>query len=525
MARTATRGQKPAQIDDRLHWLRAVTQSVRRLFDRDRQLFHGGEATGRSGFLGRLMWNSWSRAAAVLAGALLLCWPAVYNGFPLLYPDSMTYVGDGPNVARAVFLHSLSEYYGVRSFFYSLGILPFNWNVTPWPVVALKSMLVAWVVWLVVRSIAPRHTVSRYLVIVVLLAALTSASWYASFIMPDILGPILYLAIYLLVFGRDTLSRMERLSLYPLAWWAATAHATHLVLAAGLCVLLAIFVALERKSFRIRIRAVGEVAAVIVLAATAQMALHGYLYGKPSLNGEPRPYLMARVIADGPGRLYLEKNCGHLQWTICRHLGQLSDDVDAFLWVDNGVFEGSSDEEKKSIGKEEMPLVLATLRIYPREQFLKSAANFQEQLMSFGSYGFDHNQWLLDQFSQVLTPSRSSYLRSREARDGLPLDLISDVQFWTVAASLAAIAVLIPLLWRRHSPRVAGLGLVILSMVVFNSLLTGVVAVVDDRYGCRVIWLVPLLARLLALDWLHQRQMAKQEARSRTAEEQVAVLA
>ena len=40
----------------------------------------------------------------------------------------------------------------------------------------------------------------------------------------------------------------------------------------------------------------------------AQMALHGYLYGKPTLNGERPPYLMARIVADGPGRWYLEKN-------------------------------------------------------------------------------------------------------------------------------------------------------------------------------------------------------------------------
>ena len=71
------------------------------------------------------------RGATVLLGALFLAWPAFYNGFPLLYPDSMTYLGDGRTVARAVFLHQLSDYYGVRSFFYSLVILPFHWNLSP----------------------------------------------------------------------------------------------------------------------------------------------------------------------------------------------------------------------------------------------------------------------------------------------------------------------------------------------------------------------------------------------------------
>jgi len=465
-----------------------------------------------------------SRAAAVAAGALFLSWPAFYNGFPLLYGDSMTYLDDGPIVARAVFLHSLSSYYGVRSFFYSLGILPCHWNHSAWPIVALQCLLVAWVVWLAVRSVAPRHSISRFLALVGFLGLLTSVGWYAAFIMPDVLGPLLYLSIYLLVFAEDTLSRAERWSLYPLIGWAVTAHATHLLLAAALCALLVLFAALERRSSPRRMRAVGRVAAAVALAAAAQMALHGYLYGKPTLNGERPPYLMARMIADGPARLYLEKNCNQLQWAICNHLKSLSGDTDEFLWGDDGIYQSSSDEEKALLSSEEMPLAVATLRAYPREQLYQSAANFRGQLFAFGLYGFDPSPWILAEFNHVLPSARGSYMQSRQATDALPLDLLTDIQWWTVVASLAAMVALVPLLWRRHSVRVAGLGLVVVSMVVFNAMVTGVLSVVDDRYGCRVIWLVPLLAGLLLLDWLHQLETAKVESRTRATQEQVAVL-
>jgi len=66
--------------------------------------------------------------------------------------------------------------------------------------------------------------------------------------------------------------------------------------------------------------------------------------------------------------------------------------------------------------------------------------------------------------------ARSSYLQSRQARDALPLDLLTEIQWWTIVASLAAIAALIPLLWRRHSPRLAGLSLVVVATVVANAL-------------------------------------------------------
>jgi len=453
--------------------------------------------------------------AAVLLGALFLSWPAFYNGFPLLYPDSMTYLDDGRIVARAIFLHRFSSYYGMRSFFYSLGILPFHWNLSPWPVVALQSVLVAWVLWLVMRSGlgvysgAPRHTVTRYLAVVFLLSLLTGVSWYSDFIMPDILGPLAYLSIYLLVFAPETLSRVERFAFYAIAAWGITAHTTHLLLAGGLWLLLVLFAAFERRLFIQRMKGLGVVAAVLAVAVAAQMALNSYLYGKPSVNGEHLPYLMARIIADGPGRTYLEKHCPQVGWAVCNHLQQLSDNSDDFLWGPNGGYAAASDDDKEQMGQQEMPFVLATIRAYPRDELSKAEANFWDQLKAFGIYGFDPSPWLLDQFSATLPRARASYVASRQARDLLPLDLLTSIQSATVSVSLGVIAASIPFLWRRNSPRLAGLSVVVVSIVVANAFVTGVLSTVDDRYGCRVIWLIPLLAAAFLLDWLDQWETAK----------------
>jgi hypothetical protein len=364
----------------------------------------------------------------------------------------------------------------------------------------------------VARSVAPRRIIAPYLLLILFLSLLTSASWYASFIMPDILGPLAYLAFYLLAFARDTLSRAERIGLYLIAVWGITAHATHFLLAAGLIVLLVLFAAFEGKPFLRRLRSLGELVAIIAVAAAAQMALHGYLYGKPTLNGERPPYLMARIVADGPGRWYLEKNCPRLHWAVCNHLSQFTSDPDDFLWNSNGSYDSGSDAEKEQIVQEEMPLVLATIRAYPREQLSRSAANFWSQFLNFGVYGFNPNDWMLQQFDDVLPKARASYLGSLQARDALPLDLFTEIQWWTIVASLAAIAALIPFLWRRHSQRLVGLTLVIAATVVANAGVTGVLSVVDDRYQCRVIWLVPLLAAIFFLDWLGQRNAATLEA-------------
>ena len=276
------------------------------------------------------------------------------------------------------------------------------------------------------------------------------------------------------------------------------------MLAAGMCVLLALLLVLwRRQSMYPRLRAVGEVGMIVLLAAAAQLALHNYLYGEPSLNGERPPFLMARVIADGPGRWYLERHCGEVRFALCDHLSNLSDNPDDFLWGADGIWQSADEDTEKRLRQEEIPFVLATLHAYPREQLSKSAANFWRQLKAFGLELFDPNDWVLEVFESVLPGGRPRYLQSRQAQDALPLALefFTSVQNWTVITSLVVIGVFTPRMWRRRPPRLVGLGVVIVSTVVANALATGALSMVEDRFQSRVIWLVPLLAGVLVLDW------------------------
>jgi hypothetical protein len=430
----------------------------------------------------------------------------MYNRYPLFYPDSMTYLGDARVVARALFLHQLSEYYGMRSFIYSLGILPWHWNVTPWPVVAFQSMLTAYVLWLVVRSIVPRHTANRYLILIALLSLFTSLSWYSSLIMPDILGPVLYLCIYLLVFARDDLTRADHVAVFLIAWWGVASHATHLMLAAGLCVLLVLLLVLRRPLMQARWKAVGEVALIVALAAAAQLALNDYLYGEPSLNGDRPPFLMARIIADGPGRLYLEQHCPEVKFAICDHVHDLPSDPDIFLWGANGIWQSSDDDYAQRLKQEEMPFVLATLRAYPRQQLTKSAIAFWQQLGVFGLYDLDASDVVLDEYDSVFPGERPHYLRSRQAQNTLPLEFFTSVGNWTVICSLVVICGFAPFLWRKRSAPLVGLTVMIVSTVVANALVTGPLSMVEDRFQSRVIWLLSFLAGLFVMVWLDGRQ-------------------
>jgi hypothetical protein len=432
-------------------------------------------------------------------------WPAFYNGYPLLYPDSMSYLEDGPLVARALFLHRFSAGYGGRSFIYCLGILPLHWNVTPWPIVGLNALLTACVLWLVVRSILPQKTITLYLAVVAALSLLTGLGWLVSLILPDIYGPVLYLSIYLLVFAPETLSRAERLSLVLITWWSVACHVTHLMVASGLCVALALLLLFRRAAARQRLRAVGVVAMTVVLAAGTHVALHAYLYGKPSLTGEHPPFLMARVIVDGPGRWYLQQRCQQEKLAICNYLDNFPNDVNAFLWSLDGIWQTASPDTQEQMRQEEMSIVWGTLRAYPRQEALIAAAHFREQLTTFDLGDYGPNAWVLQEFDKVLPGARSTYQRSRQARDELPDDFSTSVQNPTLIVSLVLIGVFAPSVWIRRRSRLIGLSAVVVFVTLANAFVTGVLSSVEARYQSRVIWLLPLLAALFVLEWLNHK--------------------
>jgi hypothetical protein len=445
-----------------------------------------------------------TRVGAILFAAVVLAWPAFYNRYPLLYPDSISYVGDGSNVARALFHQEFTDYYGFRSLIYSLGILPLHWHVTPWPIVAVNALLTSYVLWLLVRSLFSERRLFHFLAIVLVLSLFTGLGWLVGWIMPDIFGPLLYLSVFVLVFATETLSVGERVAMALIAWWGIVSHATHLMLTLGLYPLLIVVLVLQGCSLRQSLRAVRLVAAILLVAVVAQVALNAYLDQGATLNGNRPPYLLARVIADGPGRWYLQKHCGNSALASCGQLKNASDDAEEFLWGEQG-WVNASPEEQKDLRREELTVVLGALREYPREELRISAAHFWEQLLSYGVYSYDANAWIQESIDGSLPGQAGKYLRSRQAQGKLDVEFFSSVQDCAVIVSLILIGLWAIFGRRLRSRRLAGLSVVVTYVVLVNAAVTGNISNVEDRYQARVIWLMPLLALVFLLSWLDRR--------------------
>src|SRR6185503_11339182 len=108
--------------------------------------------------------------APILLAAALLLWPAWWNGYPLVFADTGTYLSQ-----------AIERYLGWdRPIFYSLFMLPLHMTVTTWPVIVAQALLVANTLHLVQRTLCPTISAWWLLPGVAFLTIATALPWYAA---------------------------------------------------------------------------------------------------------------------------------------------------------------------------------------------------------------------------------------------------------------------------------------------------------------------------------------------------------
>ena len=442
------------------------------------------------------------RLLAILFVALIFCWPAILNHLPLIFPDSIEYLSDGRPLIEAILHRPHAYFLSQRSETYSIAIFLLDWNRSLWPIVAAQALVTSWVLWLVVRSLCRRRPEARFLAIAIALSLITSMAWYVSFIMPDILGSILYLSIYLLVFAWQGLRRWETAALILIACGSTLSHSSHLLVASGLCVLLAIFQCCRWRGMSNRGRQLALVSSILLFAIATQVALHAWIYHEPTVFGRKPPFLMARALADGPARLYLQRHCGNLHWTICTHVDNLPHQDWEFLWVPDGIWNTSTPEQKQHLLHEELPLVLATIRSYPAAQARSSLANFYRQITMVGPIDFVHFPFFTPENLDSAIPGLAlRYQSSLQSRNRLPQHRTMAIQTPALILSILVLAALLPGAWRHRQNALLGLTAIILFAIVANAFVTGALAGVTDRTEGRTVWLLLLAAFLHLASW------------------------
>jgi hypothetical protein len=482
------------------------------------------------------------RAALVWVAVLAIpCWPALVNGQPFFTLDTVAYlraaaqgtyrllgiesVWYAPPVAVGASElgqalpgspqpHPPAPGFGVlmaRSVYYGLFLLASHPFSQLWLAVLAQSAVVATAVLLTLRSFST-VTIGYSIASLAVLSTFTPMAFFVSMLMPDILASIAILACAHLITRFDRLERWELMFWVGALCYSMLAHFSHLLIVAALAAVATVRVASSAN--KARWLACGALAAALAVAFLGERAFSQAI---ERMTGAPPirpPFLMARMIEDGPGYRYLQATCPGNGLEVCAYLDRLPVSAEDFVWDGReGPFGAADMPTRRALSAEQVRFAWNVLRFDFVGQASASLANWMRQLTTFSqltdfSYGYNMRQ----AFASVLPePYRTRLQTTPAARDALPLQVASLV--FQLAAFASALALVYVFAAYRNVSMMEGVvfwefaGLVIAG-VMLNAAVCGVLAGIFDRYQARVVWLVPMLALVGGLK-LHSAQQCR----------------
>jgi hypothetical protein len=446
---------------------------------------------------------------AVPAAAAFLLWPALWNGYPIVFADTGTYLSQ-----------AIHHYAGWdRPIFYSLFMLPLHATVTLWPVVVAQALLAARVLSIVCRVLAPGLSGLAFVSGIAVLSVCTWLPWIVSELMPDVFTPILVLIVCLLAGVPERLSRWERPLLVAQAAFMIASQQSSLPLAivlgavlglagsvgldanlpVGQRALAAPLVSLPASPLApLPISAPRRWMLIILppaLALFALCAVNLAAHGRFAIAPFGNIFVLARVIYDGPGMAVLRRDCPATHWRLCPLLDSFPPTSDDFLWMPEGPLTRAGGP--KAVSQDARAIIEAALIADPMGEASAALTNTLDQLTLFGSgdglnpWPTQVSHWIEHDFPQR---EHAAYASARQQTGVLSVPAtLAQIHTISALAGVISCVVLLPIALLRRMP-CAGFLLAVLLALPISAAITGGLSAPHARYQSRIMWLPAFMA-------------------------------
>lgn len=452
--------------------------------------------------------GSVTTALCIAAAALILLIPAFINGYPFITGDSGTYL------RSAVELRPVDD----RPIFYSMVLRLLHWRLSPWPIVIAQAVAVAFIIHLVAKAV---FCIKQPWITVAVSAALTAVSslpWFVGQIMPDIFAAVLMLVVLLLAMGWERMTNPERGFVIVVLAASISFHYGNLMIALMAIPALAFISLLGWRPGPFALGRVVLVVGAIGVAVAALMSVNVAMRGRYVISASSSTFMLAKLLEDGPALSVLQKECPG-KYVLCSQLANLETYkaagvgpslADHFLWYGPVHELGSF----KAVDIEAADIVKKAISRYWSQQIFTAISNGARQLVSFRigdaldrspdatsptAVGDILEPYPIESIRYVFgDASFEMQNRSLQGRGQLHLDLLNKIALAAIILSIGVMAWVSVSSWRfdRFPLQVTAFTLI---MVCGHAWILGALTPLHDRYQSRVVWLIPLIAILIAV--------------------------
>ncbi|WP_188812609.1 hypothetical protein [Hymenobacter cavernae] len=434
----------------------------------------------------------------LLLSGLVLISAGLYNGYPLVTPDTGTYIDS------ALSFNVPDD----RPITYGLFILVTGFKKTLWFVTFFQSLLLAWLLLRYVEVFVPRFTHPFWRVALVALTAWTTGvSWYSSQLMPDIFTPIGLLALGLVLIRRQQ-SKIEVGLLLAIVLASEMMHNSNM-LTYTLVILGFGGIALATRLFGKQLVrwTTWLLTTVVVLSGWLTLpAIHAHFGGEFTISRASHAFLVARLVEAGVIDKFLNENCGPANsYTLCPFRDKLPNDAIGFIWDGNGPL---SKAGGWNAVREEYNLIIRQILTSPSYYPYLLSDGIQSTLRQLTHIGHGDG---LQPSREDSNPYRSvqrfapyelkKYMNSLQNRGQLSFTTLNERVYGAHLWALVALGVLLTTPLRlRLAPATIPMVVVLGLGIVCNAFVTGALANVLDRLQGRISWLLPFAALLLVAE-------------------------
>jgi hypothetical protein len=426
-------------------------------------------------------------AGSVLAGALILCYWAFYNNYPLVYSDTGSFIAAGAEKG-----------WNSTRVFYGLFIRHISLHETLFLVVFAQGLIISSMIHFVFsRFSSSSYKIALAQITIIILTLFTGISFHVSQIMADIFTSVSILCLVCLLFIRD-LNRSELILLALLFVFSNITHNTHSFIAIFTLSITGILFFLVRKRIIFNWKRYCLVFALSIaswlILSTSNLIYHKkFEYSENSFM-----YRMSGLIEMGILQLYLEEHCNAKTYSLCNYIKDKPGIFYNFLWDDNSPANQNGGWQAH---REEYSRLMNDLFREPKYVKLftiKSLEASAEQLFCFNSG--ETNSYLngsapYGAIDWHFHNDMRKYINSKQNLKLLHFDTLNYFQLIFVFLSFCLL--IICNLTNFLSPDLLQFRLIIYCLLIaiwVNAYLCSTFSMVGDRFQSRVVWLIPFFA-------------------------------
>lgn len=452
--------------------------------------------------------RSFSTDASLLLGAaFLLCWIAVYNGYPLVYSDTGSYIHSG--FENTVPLD--------RPIVYGLFVRHISLKFSLWLVIFMQSLLTAACIRFFISAVITETRRQRmvFSAAIGVLALGTGLSQKCSNLLPDFLTALVALVITVWLVRPPEKKSARWLSLIMLIF-ALTAHASHLYILAAALLLFTVLRVFRKSVFRsVPLRRLRNVYLFLFVGVGSAALINLAFTGKFFISRNAQVFMTGHLADSGLLDEFLNEQCGTKKYVLCPWAGALKG-VD-FLWDEQssplyktGGWEHSQPAYSEMLGdffsdpRYLGKFIGSSLKISAKQLVMIDVDAKEENApMGVGSAPYGQVVWRFKK-------EAPSYLAARQAMGTLSYTWINVLQYITVIASLLVFGwVIFQRALREKMPLLITALSFVFCFLIANAAICGTFTIAHTRFGSRVIWLLPLIAIVMVAELIRLRKAGK----------------